>query len=806
MNTLKIFLTTLWLISLVSFPSASFAAPGEVDLSFHPGQGVNDYVYAVAFQPDGKAILGGVFTSPGTLITRLNTNGAVDTNFNVGTGANGVVYAVAVQSNGKIIVAGSFTRINGVTRNRVARLNSDGSLDTSFDPGIGVDERVRAVAVLSNGKVLIGGDFLSVSQTPRARIARLNADGTLDSGFNPGSGADQPIYSVAVQPADGKVIVSGYFLSINGSDHAYIARLNANGSVDDSFTAGADFDVDTLALQSDGRIVIGGGFTVVNGTSRPCVARLNEDGSLDDSFNPGTGADLHVNSVVVQADGKILAGGNFGLMNGFSRPNIARLNEDGSVDQTFNPQNGTDSPVYSVAHLNGRALLGGAFRLFNGLARNYVTRLNTDGSGDEGFVPNTGADYPVVAVAAAPGGKVLLGGYFTRINGVSRNYVARLHGDGALDTNFVAGLGANNRVATVVALPDGRALIGGLFTTFNGTNRSRIARLNADGGLDVSFNPGLGGNGDVLAVARAAEGKVFVVGEFTTINGTNRNRIARLNAEGGLDLSFAPSLGASATVRTVAVQPDGKVLLGGDFTSVNGTNRNRIARFHADGSLDVSFDPGTGASGPVNSLVRQADGKVIVGGEFTSVNGTNRNRIARLNAGGGVDLSFAPGVGADGIVFSVALRADGKVLLGGDFFTVGGVPRAHVALLHTNGTLDAEFNPGTGANDTVSGVAWQPDGQALACGFFNHFNGVGRSGVVRLGGTLVRPTLRVALSEGGVITSWPAAFADYALESAGATAGGWTNVPSATGEVAGQFVVTNGAAAGRKIFRLKSLF
>ena len=159
-----------WIASIFN----SFASPGDVDLSFNPGDRVNDYVYAVAAQADGKLIIGGLFTSPRTLIARLNTNGSVDTNFNVGSGANGIIYSIAVQPDGKIIVVGAFSRINGVSRNRIARLNVDGSLDATFDPGAGADGRIRSVALQSNGRILIAGDFYEVNQTSRVRVARLN--------------------------------------------------------------------------------------------------------------------------------------------------------------------------------------------------------------------------------------------------------------------------------------------------------------------------------------------------------------------------------------------------------------------------------------------------------------------------------------------------------------------------------------------------------------------------------------------------------------------------------------------------------
>ena len=126
---------------------------------------------------------------------------------------------------------------------------------------------------------------------------------------------------------------------------------------------------------------------------------------------------------------------------------------------------------------------------------------------------------------------------------------------------------------------------------------------------------------------------------------------------------FNPS--ANGSVYAIAQQDDGKVLIGGTFTTVNGTARNGIARLNADGSLDTSFDPGTGADNFVQALAQQADGKVLIGGSFNDINGTARNGIARLNADGSLDTGFDPGTGANNIVFALAQQADGKVMIGG---------------------------------------------------------------------------------------------------------------------------------------------
>ena len=240
--------------------------------------------------------------------------------------------------------------------------------------------------------------------------------------------------------------------------------------------------------------------------------------------------------------------------------------------------------------------------------------------------------------------------------------------------------------------------------------------LAAPGDVDLSFDAGSGVNGTVNAVVLQSDGKVLVGGDFTTVRGAFRNGIARLNADGSVDGTLDPGTGANGSVSCLALQADGKVLVGGAFGTVNGVSRSCIARLNADRSVDNTFNPGTGVNGSVNSLVLQPDGKVLVGGGFTDINGVSRNYIARLHPDGSVDSAFNPGTGANDTVCPVVLQPDGRVLIGGWFGSLDGVSRNHIARLNTDGSVDGTFNPGTGADSIVYSLALQPDGKVLAGG------------------------------------------------------------------------------------------
>jgi uncharacterized delta-60 repeat protein len=792
-------LRRLLLITLVAglpLTGSLRAAPGDLDTSFNAGSGVDGTIYAIAVQPDGKIVVGGFFYTveglPRNHIARLHADGSGDSSFDPGTGANSSVSSVVLEANGKMLIGGNFTSFNGVSRTGIARLNVDGSLDIGFNPGASL-YGISSMVLQSDGKVLIGGSFQTLNG-----ISRLNADGTFDSSFDPGTGANGWVSSVARQP-DGKVLIGGSFTAINGISRTNIARLNADGSLDTLFNpgTGANDIVVSVVVQSDGKVLMGGWFTNVNGISRNRIARLNADGSLDTGFDPGTGANNRVTSIAMQADGKVLIGGRFTAVNGTNRWRIARLTASGSLDTTFNSGGGPSSDVECIVlQADGKVLIGGSFTSFNIVTRNRLARLHADGSLDTTLDPGTGGINGIVhTVAPQADGKLLVGGNFTRVNDTLRQYIARLNSDSGLDTSFSAG--ADLAVLSIALQPDGKALMGGFFTSVNGINRNRIARLNATGSLDTSFNPGTGANGTVR-VALQPDGKVLIGGSFTAINGISRTNIARLHADGSLDTSFNPGTGVNNAVRSIAVQPDGNVLIAGSFTTVNGISRNRIARLQADGSLDTTFNPGEGADDWVNSVVLQGDGKVLIGGAFTTVNDTTRNRIARLNSDGSLDTSFNPGTGANTWVYSIALQPDGKMLIGGWFTTVNGISRNRIARLNSDGSLDTSFNPGTGANNPVYSVALQLDGKVLIGGEFTVVNGAPHWHLARLMGNTVTAPVPLTLDRIGnqVVLSWPNPA--YSLQAAPLVTGVYTNIPGATSPH------TNPASGSQQYFRLKS--
>ena len=682
-------------------------------------------VYSLAIQADGKFLVGGNFTAIDGLtrgsLERFGFEGNRDAGFNVGgTGANGAVYVIVVLASGKIMIAGSFTIYNQLSSQRVARLNADGTLDSTFSAqGSSTNAAVQDMIVLPDGKILICGSFTSFNGTVRNRVARLNGDGTLDSTFNPD--ANGFVEELILQP-DGRIIIGGTFTTVGGTARAGISRLNANGTVDSTFNVGngvGNGAIYAAERQTDGKILIGGLFSSYNNFARNNVARLNIDGSLDMTFNPNTDG-LGAEFFAIQPDGKIVVVGLFA----FSDAGIVRLNTDGTLDGSFNGRS-VDDVGYTVAvQSDGKILLGGLFSIYGGVPRTSVARLNMNGFAD-GFAPLVTIDPVVRAIFRQSDGKILVGGQFAKANGISRRNVARFHSDGTLDTSFdpANNFGGRNSpsVWSLGVQSDGKIMVGGNFSLFYESSRNYVARLHSNGSLDTNFF-----YDDAVTVVRDIEaqpdGKIVLAGFFYNEFRQVQSGIVRLNNDGSYDPSVIGT-GANGIVTELEPLADGRGMIAGAFTTYNGTIRNRIARINPDGSLDTTFNPGTGANSTVYDIALRPNGQMYVGGFFTSFNGLpNTNDIVRLSSSGGVDTSFTTGSsGFDGGIFAVLIEPDGKVFVGGNIKGYNGTPVNRLALLNANGTLDGTLSSFLSDDplSTVYRFERQPDGKILVGGLFS---------------------------------------------------------------------------------------
>jgi uncharacterized delta-60 repeat protein len=398
------------LLLLIAFNLSAFSQQYSADATFNVGSGTDGWVATTAIQTDGKIILGGSFTSYNgnqvNNIVRLNVDGSFDPSFVVtGNGFNGTITSLDIQTNGKIMVGGFFSEYNSISRRCIARINTDGTLDLSFDPGTGFlgDYGVTDLKIISNERILVGGDFWTYNGVPRNGVAILNSTGSLDNTFYPGlgmAGSQFGIQSVLEQP-DGKIIAAGYITNFFGFSATNIVRINSDGSYDNTFSGYVgDGIILDLKIQSDGKIVTVRWYDQ-NAADGICnqIARLNTNGTLDQTFNTNVGsgfigADLR--ELKIQPDGKILVGGYFSEFNAIPRDGICRINPDGSLDNTFNPGTGLQGGAAATINLqeDGKIILGGGFSMFNQTSRNNICRLvSCIATSNQTIYPNACAPY-----------------------------------------------------------------------------------------------------------------------------------------------------------------------------------------------------------------------------------------------------------------------------------------------------------------------------------------------------------------------------------------------------------------------------
>lgn len=217
--------------------------------------------------------------------------------------------------------------------------------------------------------------------------------------------------------------------------------------------------------------------------------------------------------------------------------------------------------------------------------------------------------------------------------------------------------------------------------------------------VDPYYNPSITNtNTGVQTISLQSDMKSIVGGSISF--GSGRNTCGRFNTDGSLDTTFIVSFNTSGIIRTSAIQSDGNIIVGGIFTGVPTIPRSSLARLSPTGSLDPTFNPGPTGLGTsitsVRSVAIQADTKIIVGGTYTGIAGSYRSGLSRLNNDGTIDATFNPGPTGYGIstaVNTVVLQPDNKILVGGYFTGIGGIGYSNLVRLNTDGTLDGTFNP-----------------------------------------------------------------------------------------------------------------
>jgi len=754
---------------------------GSIDLTFNTNDtgydiisGTDARVNCNKLQSDGKIIIGGNFSKyngvSANRIARLNSDGSLDTTFNIGTGftttsINQGITEIVLQVDGKIIVAGTFTAYNGIACKDLVRLNSNGTLDTTFNIGTGFNNTINAISIQSDGKIIVVGAFTFFNNNTANYILKLNTDGTLDTTFdatNSGSNLfDAAIIDLAIQ-SDEKIMIVGNFTNYGGSPQNKVARLNPNGLLDILFNnQGTGFvgSTSSIAIQSNGKIIVGGNFTSYNGINKNHLIRLETDGTIDTTFNTGTvtGPSSAVTSVNIQSDGKIMILGSFTSYNNIIRNKIARLNSSGSLDTSFNidtnfleanyfydPSDVYPSPIFnSISTLtNGKMILTGLFQT-NTFSGANIKKINTNGTFDTSFntTSATGANGPINAIAIQNDGKLIVAGGFSEFNSYLSPGIVRLNVNGTVDSSFLSNFytkgGTVTTINDILIQPDGKILvIGGFLYVDNLYTAKSYLRLNTDGTFDDTFVITTSSNFDIRnTISLQTDGKLLIGGSAAASN----PKIKRLNSDGSLDSGFITGTSFNSGVYKIQLQSDGKILVGGGFTSYNGIAKSGITRLNSNGVFDTTF-AGTGATGRINAITLQNDGKILIGGAFTSYNGVAANSIIRINNDGSKDNTFITSIVAN--VVSINIQSDGKIIVVADIST-GSIKKSKIVRLNIDGTIDNSFNSyevlsegspssSTVHNFTINTSILDANGKLLIGGDFTSYNTTGRNRLARL--------------------------------------------------------------------------
>ncbi len=650
---------------------------------------------------------------------RLNSNGSLDPTFEAA--ARGTI--LGVQPTGRILVGvfETWAALGGSGfRLSIDRMLPDGRMDPDFKryqssgPG---SLPIIGQALQMDGKILI----LDPAASPA--LVRLNLDGSVDTGFHPA--IDLPVTSpMLVVPEVAGTILWGRMLDREvegGDDRLEVLRLGAGGDLTSRFTVnirapgGASAGVGVMVAAPDGRILIGGNFSHVGGIARRTVARLNNDGTVDRSFNSTDGVGVQqaveVNALAPQADGGVLISFRWDEKgDGWFLYGVIRLTSAGSVDREFEkrmtggPLISRDSWIANVAiEPSGQILLGGRLWASNSNP-SCIVRLGSDGTLDEGFRSTIGIEHVGVSAAAQqPGGKVIVAGRFQEVNGFAREGLARLNSDGTLDPTFQPS--SAGMISAVGMMPDGKVVVGGWPSGMQG-----MVKLNQDGTLDQGFARVDVRVWDKFRIFVQSEGKMVIGSGFDRVNGIPRTGLARLNQDGTLDAGYNPEFRSSGisnySLDSFAERQDDRLLIGGNFETVNGVARSRIVQLTKDGAVDLSLRIQLPQNFVRPIVAAQSDGKILVAGFY---NGVGKSALLRFNGDGSQDnqfsVEFEGGDNGNAEVWRVLAGSAGRIFVGGMFYRVNGHERRGFAWLNQDGTLGDSLDIGSSHQGTGAYVS-----------------------------------------------------------------------------------------------------
>ncbi len=683
-------------------------------------------VMALGTDSAGRTLVGGKFDRLGRQVRGklvcLLPSGAPDTTFGGGgIGPNGQVLAILPLPRGQWLIGGTFTRYDGRYASRVARLHANGTLDTTFRlGGTGLNDVVQALAVDGQGRLLVGGRFTRCNGVAVPSVVRLLPSGAPDAGFSPPlSNTTSVIEALAVDSAD-RVLVGGVSVTAAGNWQRLFVRLLPSGARDLSFVlpnSSSPYRITCLRALPGSKILVGG-FLASNATPNinPGVRRFNADGSLDLTFvAPFTNA--AVLSLLPLPSGQVLIGGYQLIWPGaVDDVRVRLLQPDGTINPTFAPPPIVNIAVALAPGPNGAVRVGGD--LIAPPPKVGIIQFTSTGLLDSSFRAPIPEQYATVnAVARQSADRLLVRGNFSTVHGQAAEALVRLHADGSPDSTFQHNLGRplyDSPYSAVAVDAADRVLV---------TNLPHVYRLLPDGQPDPTFDDGAGianpGSGISLHDLRVQpDGRILVCGAFSQYDSITRANVARLLPNGAVDPSFVPPPVGNVTVTSISLLSDGSMLLRCEF--------NGIAYWvDAAGRPLPAVNNGRRLTGDVVAL---PDTSILV---FTTrlVAGEPVLTAVKLRANGQRDPRFTLATGLEGKV--VHVWPDGRLLFQ-EATRAGGELRRLTAL----GGIDSTFAPiafGTGYfNEMAESYVFQSTGDLVIGGSFNSVDGALRPSLARL--------------------------------------------------------------------------
>lgn len=812
---------------LVSSPFLQLFNPdGSLDSGFNPAR--RPSILSLAEQRDGSFLVGG--DSPSQPLIRLGRDGAIDTAFSNLPKNISKAQVIRILSDDRILV-GTVSPTYPVNKNGVIRVLPDGNLDPDWAiPPMQITNQTTIVvydlACLAGGKTIVGGNFHRVSSQTRNHLVQLNSDGSVDLSFNPGSGPTRPVRALAICP-DGRLLIGGEFTSYDGYGCNRIARVLPSGKFDRTFNPGSGFNerVLALSLSSAGSLLVGGGFTQFDGS--PCSRLIQLDVDLAHTHSGPPQVIFSPRSQILTPrndyDLDVFATGQSPLFFQWEKNGIplsgqtnclleihAAQAADAGVYQvtvsnalgqasswaaalefpteSFQPREAPADQVISIgqsacfqARASGSLPLTYEWFLNQELlpaqsnsllylasptpadAGQYsVTITSADGAQwtstatlqiippdapgmpDDSFdlgLTNVNPNPPWIdCVAIQKDQKILAGGSFGAFFETPQQNLVRLDPNGQIDPDFNVGP-VDGAVGDILILPDDRFLLAGKFLHVNDQSSPGVARLLPDGSLDPSFRPlefppELPPN--LFVVRLQPGGGILIGGEFSQINGTTQSNLARLFDSGLVDPSFSPGIGPDGPVLSMQVTDAGEIYIAGRFQNYDQIPCPGLARLHADGRLDPSFAPAMRVVS-IDCMALDIRGRLLVASSlFSTFPGPSARRsLTRLLPDGQVDPAFRAVYGPNVMLRAIQVLPDQRIFIGGVFSRYDQAPRNDLALLNPDGTLDSSFSvpeigEGEGSWRSIHCCALQPDGRIVIGGSFRYLASQYRPSIARL--------------------------------------------------------------------------